>query len=114
MNYSGTANAMATKMYEKNLKVPLSRDSLDDAAIKGLVDLRRMFPDYGPFRSLPAKTQASESAEHNQSNKKLFMLAEVLQKIEESNMMSILTSFLFPDAINKLFLRVRHTLNLII
>ncbi|KVH87806.1 LisH dimerization motif-containing protein [Cynara cardunculus var. scolymus] len=30
----GTANAMATKMYEENLKVPLSRDSLDDAAMK--------------------------------------------------------------------------------
>ncbi|KAK1407998.1 hypothetical protein QVD17_39627 [Tagetes erecta] len=31
---SGTANAMATKMYEENLKVPLTRDSLDDAAMK--------------------------------------------------------------------------------
>ncbi|KAL8256271.1 hypothetical protein R6Q59_031338 [Mikania micrantha] len=30
----GTANAMATKMYEENLKVPHSRDSLDDAAMK--------------------------------------------------------------------------------
>lgn len=29
----GTANALATKMYEERLKLPL-RDSLDDAAIK--------------------------------------------------------------------------------
>lgn len=30
----GTANAMATKMYEEKLKLPLQRDPLDDAAIK--------------------------------------------------------------------------------
>ncbi|KAL5074285.1 hypothetical protein RYX36_013269 [Vicia faba] len=30
----GTANAIATKMYEERLKVPLQRDSLDDAAMK--------------------------------------------------------------------------------
>nr|UUJ75337.1 WD40 transcription factor [Juglans regia] len=30
----GTANALATKMYEEKLKLPLQRDSLDDAAIK--------------------------------------------------------------------------------
>ena len=29
----GTANALATKMYEERLKLPL-RDSLDDAAMK--------------------------------------------------------------------------------
>ncbi|PPD86465.1 hypothetical protein GOBAR_DD16596 [Gossypium barbadense] len=31
---AGTANAMATKMYEERLKLPLQRDSLDDAAMK--------------------------------------------------------------------------------
>ncbi|WRX33310.1 WD40 repeat - like 10 [Theobroma cacao] len=31
---AGTANAIATKMYEERLKLPLPRDSLDDAAIK--------------------------------------------------------------------------------
>ncbi|OMO80569.1 hypothetical protein COLO4_24036 [Corchorus olitorius] len=31
---TGTANAMATKMYEERLKLPLQRDSLDDAAMK--------------------------------------------------------------------------------
>lgn len=31
---TGTANAMAAKMYEERLKVPLQRDSLDDAAMK--------------------------------------------------------------------------------
>ncbi|XP_064948072.1 transcriptional corepressor LEUNIG isoform X5 [Musa acuminata AAA Group] len=30
----GTANALATKMYEERLKLPLQRDSLDDASIK--------------------------------------------------------------------------------
>ncbi|KAL8537084.1 hypothetical protein ACS0TY_012316 [Phlomoides rotata] len=30
----GTANAMATKMYEEKLKLPVQRDSLDDAALK--------------------------------------------------------------------------------
>ncbi|PQM36914.1 transcriptional corepressor LEUNIG isoform X3 [Prunus yedoensis var. nudiflora] len=30
----GTANAMATKMYEEKLKLPLQRDSLDDASMK--------------------------------------------------------------------------------
>ena len=30
----GTANALATKMYEERLKLPLQRDSLDDAAMK--------------------------------------------------------------------------------
>jgi len=30
---AGTANAMATKMYEERLKLP-QRDSLDDAAMK--------------------------------------------------------------------------------
>ncbi|KAG5018665.1 hypothetical protein JHK87_014520 [Glycine soja] len=30
----GTANALATKMYEERLKLPLQRDSLDDAATK--------------------------------------------------------------------------------
>uniref|UniRef100_A0A2C9U9G2 LisH domain-containing protein n=1 Tax=Manihot esculenta TaxID=3983 RepID=A0A2C9U9G2_MANES len=30
----GTANAMATKMYEERLKLPIQRDSLDDAAMK--------------------------------------------------------------------------------
>ncbi|KAJ4708365.1 Transcriptional corepressor LEUNIG [Melia azedarach] len=30
----GTANAMATKIYEDRLKLPLQRDSLDDAAMK--------------------------------------------------------------------------------
>lgn len=30
----GTANAMATRMYEEKLKLPLQRDSLDDAAMK--------------------------------------------------------------------------------
>ncbi|KAK6119473.1 hypothetical protein DH2020_046789 [Rehmannia glutinosa] len=30
----GTANALATKMYEENLKLPVQRDSLDDAALK--------------------------------------------------------------------------------
>ena len=29
-----TANALATKMYEERLKLPLQRDSLDDAAMK--------------------------------------------------------------------------------
>ncbi|XP_057539284.1 transcriptional corepressor LEUNIG isoform X1 [Amaranthus tricolor] len=31
---SGTANAIATKMYEERLKLPLQRDSLDDASMK--------------------------------------------------------------------------------
>ncbi|MBA0633194.1 hypothetical protein Godav_001818 [Gossypium davidsonii] len=31
---AGTANAMATKMYEERLKLPHQRDSLDDAAMK--------------------------------------------------------------------------------
>ncbi|KAL4342194.1 hypothetical protein GQ457_08G002570 [Hibiscus cannabinus] len=31
---AGTVNAMATKMYEERLKLPLQRDSLDDAAMK--------------------------------------------------------------------------------
>lgn len=31
---ASTANALATKMYEERLKVPLQRDSLDDAAMK--------------------------------------------------------------------------------
>lgn len=31
---SGTANVMAAKIYEERLKVPLQRDSLDDAAMK--------------------------------------------------------------------------------
>ncbi|KAH6836760.1 transcriptional corepressor LEUNIG [Perilla frutescens var. hirtella] len=30
----GTANALATKMYEEKLKLPVQRDSLDDAALK--------------------------------------------------------------------------------
>lgn len=30
----GTANALATKMYEEKLKLPVQRDSLDDAAMK--------------------------------------------------------------------------------
>lgn len=30
----GTANAMATRMYEEKLKLPVLRDSLDDAAMK--------------------------------------------------------------------------------
>ncbi|XP_061346262.1 transcriptional corepressor LEUNIG-like [Gastrolobium bilobum] len=30
----GTANALATKMYEERLKLPLQRDSFDDAAMK--------------------------------------------------------------------------------
>lgn len=30
----GTANALATKMYEENLKLPVQRDSLDDGALK--------------------------------------------------------------------------------
>ena len=30
----GTANALATKMYEERLKLPLQRDSLEDAAMK--------------------------------------------------------------------------------
>ncbi|KAJ8497715.1 hypothetical protein OPV22_008267 [Ensete ventricosum] len=30
----GTANALATKMYEERLKLPLQRDSLDDASVK--------------------------------------------------------------------------------
>ncbi|KAM1530049.1 hypothetical protein ACFX1Z_019194 [Malus domestica] len=30
----GTANAMATKMYEERLKLPLQRDSMDDASMK--------------------------------------------------------------------------------
>ncbi|XP_054796139.1 transcriptional corepressor LEUNIG-like [Prosopis cineraria] len=30
----GTANALATKMYEERLKSPLQRDSLDEAAMK--------------------------------------------------------------------------------
>ncbi|XP_064972663.1 transcriptional corepressor LEUNIG isoform X2 [Musa acuminata AAA Group] len=30
----GTANALATKMYEERLKLPLQRDSVDDASIK--------------------------------------------------------------------------------
>ncbi|CAA2990349.1 Hypothetical predicted protein [Olea europaea subsp. europaea] len=30
----GTANALATQMYEEKLKLPIQRDSLDDAAIK--------------------------------------------------------------------------------
>jgi hypothetical protein len=29
-----TANAIATKMYEERLKIPLQRDSLEDAAMK--------------------------------------------------------------------------------
>lgn len=33
----GTANALATKMYEERLKLPLQRDSLDDASIKVLL-----------------------------------------------------------------------------
>ena len=32
----GTANALATKMYEERLKLPLQRDSLDEASIKVL------------------------------------------------------------------------------
>lgn len=31
---TGTANALATKMYEERLKLPLQRDSLEDAAMK--------------------------------------------------------------------------------
>ncbi|KAG6389546.1 hypothetical protein SASPL_151017 [Salvia splendens] len=31
---TGTANALATKMYEEKLKLPIQRDSLDDAALK--------------------------------------------------------------------------------
>lgn len=31
---SGTASALATKMYEESLKMPVQRDSLDDAALK--------------------------------------------------------------------------------
>jgi hypothetical protein len=31
---SSTANAIATKMYEERLKIPLQRDSLEDAAMK--------------------------------------------------------------------------------
>ncbi|KAG6391285.1 hypothetical protein SASPL_149038 [Salvia splendens] len=31
---TGTANALATKMYEEKLKLPVQRDSLDDAALK--------------------------------------------------------------------------------
>lgn len=30
----GTANALATKMYEERLKLPLQRDPLDDASMK--------------------------------------------------------------------------------
>lgn len=30
----GSVNALATKMYEDRLKLPLQRDSLDDAAMK--------------------------------------------------------------------------------
>ncbi|TQD89146.1 hypothetical protein C1H46_025315 [Malus baccata] len=30
----GTTNAMATKMYEERLKLPLQRDSMDDASMK--------------------------------------------------------------------------------
>lgn len=30
----GSVNALATKMYEDRLKLPLQRDSLDDAALK--------------------------------------------------------------------------------
>jgi len=40
-----TANAIATKMYEERLKLPLQRDSLEDAAMKvqgcsGCVNIR--------------------------------------------------------------------------
>ena len=31
---AATANAMATKMYEEKLKLPMERDSLADAAMK--------------------------------------------------------------------------------
>ncbi|XP_043699670.1 transcriptional corepressor LEUNIG isoform X6 [Telopea speciosissima] len=36
----GTANALATKMYEERLKLPIQRDPLDDAAIKKLLQQR--------------------------------------------------------------------------
>lgn len=34
MRQNPGVNAIATKMYEEKLKVPLPRDSLDDAAMK--------------------------------------------------------------------------------
>lgn len=39
---SGTANALATKMYEEKLKPPVQRDSLDEAAVKVYIMPKRI------------------------------------------------------------------------
>ncbi|CAI0414875.1 unnamed protein product [Linum tenue] len=45
----GTANALATKMYEERLKLPMQRDSLDDAAMKNVLSelVNRRFYAFG-------------------------------------------------------------------
>lgn len=48
-NNPATASALATKMYEDRLKVPLQRDSLDDASMKVPIPLR----DLGLVFSFP-------------------------------------------------------------
>ncbi|KAG4382640.1 hypothetical protein GLYMA_14G128300v4 [Glycine max] len=52
----GTANALATKMYEERLKLPLQRDSLEDAAMKQRYGDQLLDPNHASILKSSAAT----------------------------------------------------------
>ncbi|KAG6493101.1 hypothetical protein ZIOFF_048078 [Zingiber officinale] len=80
----GTANALATKMYEERLKLPLQRDSLDEASVKRFGDnvSQVMDPNHASMlKSAAAPAQPSGHVLHGSAGG----LSGPLQQVQTRN-----------------------------